>query len=217
MWQQRILLVLRQPVDLIHEENHALVVELLPLLRLLRRLADVRHAGVDRRHLDEDLGSRRRDDPRQRALAGARRPTQQYRGQPVLVNRISQHRAGPDEMLLADHLLEAPRPHPRCQRPRAIARLSEKASALPAIAHRRVLLQAPAPARHYHRTMRAPPEPCVLEFSNPINKWVPSRRLYVRPQQQAIAPPAKSRLPQFGCWLETTKTSRTTQGCSPTS
>jgi hypothetical protein len=51
------------------------------------------------------------DDPRQRRLAGARRAPEDDRLQQVALDRFAQRFAGREEALLADELVERPRPH----------------------------------------------------------------------------------------------------------
>jgi len=56
------------------------------------------------------------DDVGQRGLAGAGRPVEDQRAEPVGVEHAPQQLAGAEEMLLADELVHVPRPHPRRQR-----------------------------------------------------------------------------------------------------
>ena len=60
------------------------------------------------------------DDVGQRGLAGARRAVEDHAGQPVGLEHPPQQLARPDEMLLADELVERARPHPHGQRLHAV-------------------------------------------------------------------------------------------------
>ena len=50
-----------------------------------------------------------RDDPGDRRLPDARRPEEDHRRRPVLLDREAQRRAGAEDVLLADELVERPR------------------------------------------------------------------------------------------------------------
>ena len=78
--QQRVLLRLREAVDLVEEEDRRLAVEVALGQRLLHDLAHVAHAGGDRRELDEPPARRAGDRLRERRLARAGRSPQDDRG-----------------------------------------------------------------------------------------------------------------------------------------
>ena len=57
------------------------------------------------------------DQPRERGLAGARRPPQDHRMQLARLERAAQRLAGAEQMRLPDELIEGLRPHPIRERP----------------------------------------------------------------------------------------------------
>ena len=61
------------------------------------------------------------DDARERRLAGARRPVEDHRADPVLRDRQPQRRALAEHLLLADELVERPRPQAQRERRRFVA------------------------------------------------------------------------------------------------
>ena len=61
------------------------------------------------------------DGERERRLAGARRPPQQHRRQPVLLDEPAQRAAGPEQLGLADDVVDRARPQPGGQRRLACA------------------------------------------------------------------------------------------------
>ena len=72
--------------------------------------------GVDRGHLLERGFRLPRHQARERRLAGAGRAVEHHRVRPPLVDRRPQRRAGLEQVLLADELVELARPHPRGER-----------------------------------------------------------------------------------------------------
>ena len=81
-------------------------------LALLDGRADVLDAGRDRGHLDEAPLGGAGDDVGEGGLAGARAaPTGTATSAPRL-DEPAQRRAGAEQVLLADHLVEAARAHP---------------------------------------------------------------------------------------------------------
>ena len=80
--------------------------------RALDHLADLSAPGVDRRLLLEGTVGGVGDDPRQRRLAGARRPVEDHRVRLAGLDRRPQARSGAEQVLLADQLVERARAHP---------------------------------------------------------------------------------------------------------
>ena len=78
--------------------------------------AHLRAPGGDGAQLLEGGARALGDDPRERRLAGARRPVQDHRVRPPLLDRGAQRRAGAEQMRLSDELLEAARAHAHRQR-----------------------------------------------------------------------------------------------------
>ena len=115
--QQRILLRFVEAVNLVDEQDGALVIHLQALFGLFDDAADVAHArhhGVD---LLEVAARGVGDDHRQRGLARARRPPQQDRGeQPIGLDGAPQEPPRPDDVVLPDVFVERTGAHPRGQR-----------------------------------------------------------------------------------------------------
>ena len=88
--------------------------------RALDRFADVLDAGHDGRKLHEFRVGAARDEPRQRGLAGARRPPEDQRVQLPLLERLAQRLARSQHLLLADEFIESARPHAVGERPQRI-------------------------------------------------------------------------------------------------
>ena len=82
----------------------------------LDAVAHVLDAGGDGRHLLEGPFGRAGDGQRQRRLAGARRSPEDRRRQPVELDEAAQRAARSDEVLLADDLVDGPRPEAGGQR-----------------------------------------------------------------------------------------------------
>jgi hypothetical protein len=80
---------------------------------------DLAHAGNALGDGAEVARTRRRalgDDARERRLAGARRPPEDDAADGVLLDQLAQRLAGPEQVLLADVLVERARPHARGER-----------------------------------------------------------------------------------------------------
>ena len=110
--QQRVLLGLVEAVDFVDEEDGALGKLAAAFLRGGDGRADVRDArqhGVDG---DEVAARGVGDDARQRGLAGAGRPVEDDGAELVGLDRAAQQPARPDDVLLADELVERARAHP---------------------------------------------------------------------------------------------------------
>ena len=114
--QQRVLLRLVEAVDLVEEQDRALPVRAEPLAGPRDHGLHVRLAGVDGRELLERRAGDRGDQPGDRRLARARRPVQDHRAEPVLLDRAPQRRTGPEQVLLAGDLVEAARAQPLGER-----------------------------------------------------------------------------------------------------
>ena len=97
-------------MDLVEEQDRAAAVLAEPLPGALDAVAHVLDAGGDRRHLLEGAFGRARDRERQRRLAGTRRSPEDRRRQPVELDEAAQRAARSDEVLLADDLVDGPRP-----------------------------------------------------------------------------------------------------------
>ena len=118
--QEHVLLGLVEAVHLVDEEHGALAVLAQAPLRLGQRLADVLDSGRGGREGDEVLGRGGRQQPGQRGLACAGRPPQDGDAHPVALGQGPQRRAGPDEVLLAHHLVERAGSQPGGQRSLAL-------------------------------------------------------------------------------------------------
>jgi hypothetical protein len=112
------LLSLVEAVHLV-DEDHRAPARRLHHLGALDRLADVLHTTEHRRHGDELRIEGVGHQPRQRGLAHARRAPQDHRMQPPRIERRAQRLARPEQVLLADDLVERVRAQPLGQRLRA--------------------------------------------------------------------------------------------------
>ena len=108
--QQGILLGLVEAVDLVEEENGATAVCAEPLARCRDHRPHLGHRGVDGGELLEPGIGGGRDDLRERRLAAARRPVEDHRADAVLRDRLAEGRSLAEDLLLADELVERPRP-----------------------------------------------------------------------------------------------------------
>src|SRR5438093_105319 len=102
-----------EAVDLIAEQDRAppFVLE-----AVLGRLDDLAHPADPFRHRRERLEVTRgvaRDDARQRRLTGARGAPEDARADVAAADQLAERLPGPEEMLLAEELLEGPRAHAR--------------------------------------------------------------------------------------------------------
>ena len=87
--QERILLGLGEPVDLVEEEDRALPPLTEPLSRPGDDVTHVLHPGGHRRELLEGTSRAAGDSEGERGLAGARRPPQQHRRQTIELDQPS--------------------------------------------------------------------------------------------------------------------------------
>ena len=113
--QQRVLLRLVEPVDLVEEEDRRAPAAL-ALARPGDHLAHLRPPGVDRRELLERGVGVLGGHARERRLAGAGRAEQDHRVRAPGLDRRAQRRARAEQVLLADEVVERPGPHARGQR-----------------------------------------------------------------------------------------------------
>ncbi len=124
--QQSVLLSLVEAVDLVEEEDRALTALAEPLAGAFDDLADVLHPRGDRRQLLARPGRRVGDRQCEGRLAGAGRPPEDRRRQPVLFDEPSQRAARADQVILADDVVDraraeaggerSRRPQPRLRR-----------------------------------------------------------------------------------------------------
>ena len=114
--QQHVLLGAGEAVHLVEEEDRALAALAEPGAGALGDLAHVLHARADRGERLERLGADARDEPGDRRLAGAGRPPEHERRQPVRLDQDPQRLARPEQVLLADDLVERAGPQPRRER-----------------------------------------------------------------------------------------------------
>ena len=118
--QQRVLLGLGEPVDLVQEQHGLAVVAGRGAAGLLHDRADVLDPGGDRGQLDEATLERPRDQVGERRLAGPRRPPEDHRGGPAAPPEPSTRRRngqpGREQVGLAPDLVERAGPHPDRER-----------------------------------------------------------------------------------------------------
>ncbi len=114
--QERVLLGLVEAVDLVDEEDGALAVQVAALLGLVDRLPDVGDPGEHGVDGDE-MGTRRvGDDVGEGGLAGSRRAVEDEGGELVGLDGAAQQPSGPEDVLLADEVVERRGPQARRQR-----------------------------------------------------------------------------------------------------
>ncbi len=119
--QQRVLLGLAEPVDLVEEQQRLAPVAARLALGALDDRADLLDARGDRRQLHEAPLGGTADHVRQRGLPRAGRPPQDHRGRSrraaaALADQSAQRRSRPQQMLLADDIVEGSRAHPDSER-----------------------------------------------------------------------------------------------------
>ena len=102
-------------MDLV-DEQHGAPAGGAQLARVGDDAAQVGDAGADRGERGEVRAGLVRDDPRERRLSGPRRPPEDHRGYLIGFDRAPQRAARPDDLLLADELVERARAHPRRER-----------------------------------------------------------------------------------------------------
>ena len=116
--QEGVLLRLVEAVDLVHEEDGAPPAPGAIGLGLRHHLPDLLHAREHGREGHEARARHLGHEQRQRGLAGARRAPEDHGVEPALLERSAQDLARPDEVALADHLVQRAGPHPVGERPR---------------------------------------------------------------------------------------------------
>ena len=121
--QQGILLRLREPVDLVEEQDRSLSPLAESVAGTLDRGTHVLDAGVHRRHLLERPRRAAGDRQRERRLARPGRAPQQDRRQPVGLDEDAQWPAGSDEVILADDVVDRARAQSGSKRSAAAAQL----------------------------------------------------------------------------------------------
>ena len=118
--QERILLGLREAVNLIEEEHGGRAVHIAVEQRLVHDRANVLHARGNRRKLHELAARRARNHMCQSGLTRTRRAVQNHRGGAsragILPRQHAQGRTRSQQMLLAENLINSARTHPHRQR-----------------------------------------------------------------------------------------------------
>jgi hypothetical protein len=120
--EHRVLLRLVEAVDLVDEEDRPQAVSPEPVPRAADHRAHVVHAGGDRRQLLEGGAGPLGDDACDRRLARSRRPEEDHRRRAVLLDRAAEGRAGPEDVVLPDELLQGR--GPQAHRERRVFRLA---------------------------------------------------------------------------------------------
>ena len=116
MGEQRVLLGLVESMDLVEEQHGPRAVEGEPVLCLGDQRSHVRDAGHDRRDRREVRADLPGEQPREAGLAGPGRSPEDEAGEVAAGDAPAQGPALADEVVLADELVEAARPHPRGER-----------------------------------------------------------------------------------------------------
>jgi hypothetical protein len=110
--EQRVLLCLVEPVDLVQEEDRARAACPQPFGGALEDRADVGDRRGDGGELLELRPGRLGHDSRQGRLPAPGRPVEDRRPDPVLGDGERERRPGSDDLLLSDEVVEAARPKP---------------------------------------------------------------------------------------------------------
>src|SRR5690606_23228842 len=103
-------------VDLVAEQDRAAVLALATLLRLADDLADPRHPLGHRAEHLERLVRVLREQPRERRLAAAWRSPEDHAADAAALDREPERLARAEQVVLADELVQRPRPHPLGER-----------------------------------------------------------------------------------------------------
>ena len=114
--EQHVLLGAGEAVHLVEEEDRALAALAEPGPGPFGDLAHVLHARAHRAERLERLRADARDEAGDGGLAGAGRTPEHDRRQPVGLDEDPQRLARPEQVLLADDLVERPGPQPRRER-----------------------------------------------------------------------------------------------------
>lgn len=118
--QQGVLLAAVPTMHLVHKQQGALTLAHQAFPRLGHDPPQVRHPGRHRVQGLEVGAGDAGDDASQRGLAGARRPPENHRPQPVCLDGAAQQPARPYQVLLAGELVQGLGPHPLRQRGRLL-------------------------------------------------------------------------------------------------
>ncbi len=113
--QQHVLLRLVETVDLVDEQDRRFPAQLAPGARLVDLRADLRDVRLHAVERLETRAGRARDHAGERGFPRARRTVENQRGEAVALDRAAQQLARRENVLLARHLVERARPHPRRQ------------------------------------------------------------------------------------------------------
>jgi len=104
--QQRVLLRLAEPVNLIDKEDRCRVVEKTGVLRLINHLPHILHPRVDRAQLVKGSFHCVGNNIGQRGLTHSGRTPENNGGNPARVNHPAQYGSLTDQMFLADKFIE---------------------------------------------------------------------------------------------------------------
>ena len=107
--QERVLLRLVEPVDLVHEEDRALALKRQPVARRRDDLAELAHAAQDGAEGHEEALGRRGDDACNGRLPAPGWPPEDHRAHPVGRDGLHEERARREEVGLADDVRERAR------------------------------------------------------------------------------------------------------------
>ena len=99
-------------MDLVDEDDRAATRAPPPILRRGHHLFDLFDAGQHRTERDEVRLRQLCDDPRERRLAGSGRSPEDDRLQQVAFDCLAQRFARAQDLVLADDVVERPRPYP---------------------------------------------------------------------------------------------------------
>ncbi len=114
--QEGVLLGLVEPMDLVKEQNRPFALFGQPAPGPFHHLPHVLHPCRHRRQRLERPARGPRDQLGQRRLPRPGRPPQDHRRHPVRLDQPPQRPSRPQQVLLADHLVERRRSHPGRQR-----------------------------------------------------------------------------------------------------
>ena len=136
--EQRVLLRAVEAVDLVEEEDRALALLAQAGAGALGDLAHVLHARGDGRQRLERLAGGAGDEAGDGGLAGAGRAPEDHRREPVGLDQDPQRLPGPEQVLLADDLVERAGPQAGRERRPPLESLGDR-SAEEVVGHRPML------------------------------------------------------------------------------
>ncbi|VTR70786.1 hypothetical protein DESC_830103 [Desulfosarcina cetonica] len=116
MVQEGVLLGLVETVDLVHEKNRALALELALLFGFVDDLADLLDTGQHRREVDEVGFGFKGDDARQGGFAAAGRPPQNHGEDAVVLDGVAHQGSRTGDRFLTKKIRQPPGPHALGQR-----------------------------------------------------------------------------------------------------